>query len=85
MYRRYYSYSDMPQMIVHNGEKPKNKEQKKDECKPECPPCNNNKILGKFEVDDVILGVVILSLLLDDGDDSILLLALALIFLTGIG
>lgn len=86
MYRRYYSYSDMPQMIVHNGEKPKNKEQKKEACKPECPPpCNNNKILGQFEVDDLILGVVILSLLLDDGDDSILLLALALIFLTGIG
>ena len=85
MYRRYYSYSDMPQMVVHNGEKPKNNERKKEECKPECKPtCNNNKILGRYEVDDVILGIVILSLLLDDGDDSILLLALAVIFLTGI-
>ena len=85
MYRRYYSYSDMPQMVVHNGEKPKKQEPKKEECKPTCPPSNNNKILGRFEVDDVILGIVILSLLLDDGDDSVLLLALAIIFLTGIG
>lgn len=85
MYRRYYSYSDMPQMIVHNGETPKRQEQKKEECKPNCTPnCNNNKILGKFEADDIILGVVILALLLDDGDDSVLLLALAIIFLTGI-
>lgn len=83
MYRRYYSYSDMPQMVVHNGEKPKKQEPKKEECKPACPP-GNNRILGKFEVDDVILGIVILSLLLDDGDDSVLLLALAIIFLTGI-
>ncbi len=85
MYRRYYSYSDMPQMVVHNGEKPKKQEIKKEDCKPPCPPpCNNNKILGRFETDDVILGIVILSLLLDDGDDSVLLLALAVIFLTGI-
>lgn len=84
MYRRYYSYSDMPQMIVHNGEKPKEREQKKENCKTECVPNCNNKIFGKFEADDIILGVVILALLLDDGDDSILLLALAIIFLTGI-
>lgn len=85
MYRRYYSYSDMPQMIVHNGEKPKKAEQKKEDCKVECTPDDsNNKILGKFEIDDIILGVVILALLLDDGDDSVLLLALAIIFLTGI-
>ena len=84
MYRRYYSYSDMPQMVVHNDDKPKKQEIKKDNCKPECQSDSNNKILGRFEVDDVILGVVILSLLLDDGDDSILLLALAIIFLTGI-
>ncbi|MBR4720306.1 MAG: hypothetical protein IK057_00950 [Clostridia bacterium] len=85
MYRRYYSYSDMPQMVVHNGEKPKKQEQKTADCKPQCSPeCNNNKVLGRFELDDIILGIVIIALLLDDGDDSVLLLALAIIFLTGI-
>ena len=85
MYRRYYSYSDMPQMVVHNGERPKKQEQKPTECNPKCASdCDNNKILGRFELDDVILGIVILALLLDDGDDSVLLLALAVIFLTGL-
>lgn len=84
MYRRYYSYNDMPQMITHNDVK-QNKPEKKHEQKKEeaCKPAQNNKILGNFELDDIILGVVILALLLDDGDDSVLLLALAVIFLTG--
>ena len=84
MYRRYYSYSDMPQIIRHDEEKPKPEQKKEENCCMDCPPKCDNKILGKFEVDDVILGVVILALLLDDGDDSVLLLALAIIFLTGI-
>ena len=83
MYRRYYSYNDMPQIITHNDEakKPEKKqEQKKEEI---CKPAQNNKIFGNFELDDIILGIVILALLIDDGDDSVLLLALAVIFLTG--
>ena len=83
MYRRYYSYNDMPQMVVHNQEERKKPEKKQEPKKEECKPCQNNKILGNFELDDIILGVVILALLLDDGDDSVLLLALAVIFLTG--
>ena len=47
-------------------------------------PPENNKIFGKFELDDIILGVVILAILLDDSDDNILLIALAVIFLTGL-
>ncbi|MBR4723716.1 MAG: hypothetical protein IK072_03170 [Clostridia bacterium] len=83
MYRRYYSYNDMPQMIVHNEEERKKPEKKQEQKKEECKPCQNNKIFGNFELDDIILGIVILALLIDDGDDSVLLLALAVIFLTG--
>lgn len=84
MYRRYYSYSDMPQMVMHN-DKPKEecvKEEKQESC--EAQGSQSNKVLGRFELDDIILGIVILALLLDDGDDSVLLIALAIIFLTGI-
>lgn len=83
MYRRYYSYNDMPQIITHSGEERKKPEKKQETKKEECKTCPNNKIFGNFEVDDIILGIVILALLMDDGDDSVLLLALAVIFLTG--
>ena len=83
MYRRYYSYNDMPQVLRHNEEKPTVLPPKKEPCEKPCPPKCDNKFLGKFETDDIILGIVILALLLDDSDDSILLLALAVIFLTG--
>ena len=82
MYRRYYSYNDMPQVLKHNEDASKDAPpQKKEPCEKPCPP-QNNKFLGKFETDDIILGIVILALLLDDSDDGILLLALAIIFLT---
>ena len=84
MYRRYYSYNDMPQMITHNSARQEKTEKKQEQKRAEvCKPPQNNKVLGNFELDDIILGVVILALLLDDGDDSVLLLALAVIFLTG--
>lgn len=84
MYRRYYSYNDMPQIITHNEEERKKPEKKQVQKKEEvCKPAQNNKIFGNFELDDIILGIVILALLIDDGDDSVLLLALAVIFLTG--
>ncbi len=84
MYRRYYSYNDMPQMVVHSEEERKKPEKKQEVKKEEVrKPVQSNKIFGNFELDDIILGVVILALLLDDGDDSVLLLALAVIFLTG--
>ncbi len=82
MYRRYYSYSDMPQMIKKEEIKQECKEKKPVKC--ENTACqDNNKVLGNFELDDIILGIVILALLIDDGDDSLLLIALAVIFLTG--
>lgn len=82
MYRRYYSYNDMPQILKHDEEKPAVLPQKKEPCEKPCPPKCDNKLLGRFETDDLILGIVILALLLDDSDDGILLLALAVIFLT---
>lgn len=82
MYRKYYSYSDMPQLIKHEEEKPEVHTQAAEKKNvPENPP---SKFLGRFETDDVILAVIILALLSDDGDDGMLLLALAFIFLTGI-
>ncbi len=44
----------------------------------------NTKILGNFEVDDIILLAIILILLADDCDDKLLLLALAFVFISGI-
>lgn len=81
MYRRYYSYNDMPTIAP-----------KKQEIKEECPPpapekkktsnslFENGKFLGRFETDDLILLIVIFVLLADDCDDTLLLLALAFIF-----
>ena len=82
MYRRYYSYNDMPQILKPDKEKPPAPPAKKEPCEKPCPPPCDNKFLGRFETDDIILGIVILALLLDDSDDGILLLALAVIFLT---
>lgn len=87
MYRRYYSYNDMPKLVAkcEKDEKIHKNEEKKKECeKTEIKKCENNKIFGKFEIDDIILGVIIVAILLDDGDDSLLILALVLVFLSGI-
>ena len=82
MYRRYYSYNDMPQILKHTEEVKKTEPPKDDCCEKPCPPPQGNKLFGNFETDDIILGIVILALLLDGNDDKILLLALAVIFLT---
>lgn len=89
MYRRYYSYSDMPQLVkgCEKKEEVHKKEEKEEKCKEECKEvkkCENGKLFGRFELDDIILGIVIVAILLDDGDDSPLLLALALVFLSGL-
>lgn len=89
MYRRYYSYNDMPQITsrCEKKEEVHKREEKKEECRNECrevKKCESGKLFGRFELDDVILGVIILAILLDDGDDGLLLLALAFIFLAGL-
>lgn len=77
MYRRYYSYNDMPQIVQKNDcekvEKPE---------KSKSTPVKKSGVAG-LAIDDIILGIIILAILLDDGNDNILLLALAAIFLSG--
>ncbi|MBE7016093.1 MAG: hypothetical protein E7417_04640 [Ruminococcaceae bacterium] len=82
MYRKYYSYSDMPQLVP----KRENKEciEKKEPLSLDNTGNGNGKILGKFESDDLLLAVVIIALLLDDGGDTTLILALCVIFLSGL-
>lgn len=84
MYRRYYSYNDMPTLPQNQThEKPP---EKKEECVPtKKQPQNfsffeNGKLLGRFETDDIILLVVIFLLLADECEDKLLLLAIAFIF-----
>ena len=82
MYRKYYSYSDMPQLVS----KRENKEcvEKKEQLCIEEVKSNNGKILGKFEPDDLLLAIIIIALLMDDGGDTTLILALAVVFLSGL-
>lgn len=98
MYRRYYSYNNMPVRrecakpqsecceeksidTVHNGECEDGKARSHNALDG---IFQNGKILGKFEIDDVLLFVVILVLLMDECDDSLLLLALGFVFISGI-
>ena len=80
MYRRYYSMNDMPKIVPECRDTPKKCEEEK--CVPQ--KCESKKIFGSFELDDVILGIVILAILLDDGDDTLLLLALFAVFFAGL-
>lgn len=87
MYRNFYSYNDMPQishtepiskeMALNKSSKPQTKEA--DRVKKQ-----NNNILSSLKTDDVILIIVAFLLISNDCDDSILLLAIAFIFLSGI-
>ena len=79
MYRRYYSMNDMPKIVPAKEISP----QKCEEKRCDCDRKETNKVFGNFELDDVILGIVILAILLDDADDTLLLLALFAVFLTG--
>ena len=80
MYRKYYSYSDMPQII------------KKNDCvaKSESPkpqihnPPETGSILSKLSTDDILIAIIILALLMDDNADNTLLFALAFVFLSGL-
>ncbi len=89
MYRNYYSYSDMPkplkpQPLPEKQSPPPEKIHKERKDAKPLSLLENGKILGRFEIDDVILIVVVLLLLADDCDDTLLLLAIGFIFLSGI-
>lgn len=97
MYRRYYSYNNMPAMPVRREERKPQECEAKEICEAveekECSKGNggfldgiiqDGKIFGRFELDDVILFVVILVLLMDECDDNLLLIALGFVFISGI-
>jgi hypothetical protein len=85
MYRKYYSYSDMPQPVTDRhqscAEPAREVHKKENEI---CEKEQNNKLFGKFDTDDIILAVVAVMLLANDCDDKLLLLALAFVFLSGL-
>lgn len=85
MYRNFYSYSDMPKMIRPDTPKkppPVPAPPKKEQNLPAIT--ENGKLFGKFELDDVILITVALLLFADDCDDTLLMLAIAFVFISGI-
>ncbi len=84
MYRRYYSYNDMPQVAVPKENKAELPAKCTSDKKPICEKPHDKRTFSGLETDDIILAVIILVLLMDDGYDTILLLALAAVFLTGI-
>ena len=88
MYRRYYSYNDMPVPIVGNKSKPVQIQQEKKEIKQIAEknmPKKNSQLsfLENLKSDDLILIAVVFLLLIDDCDDVFLLLALAFVFISG--
>lgn len=82
MYRKYYSYNDMPQP-VYNQNKPIVQEKISSEQKNHTPLTESKKLFGKFEADDIILVSVIVMLLANDCNDKLLLLAIIFIFFNG--
>lgn len=90
MYRKYYSYNDMP--VPVKKDTPSGAESAKD-------PCTDNKqavctvdrdkkskgFLAGIETDDIILIMVILALLMDDCEDTLLLAAIVFVLLSGNG
>ena len=81
MYRKYYSYNDMPRPVYNQNKQSISEKPCKDESKP--TPTEPGKFFGNFENDDIILAVVIFMLLANDCDDKLLLLAIAFIFISG--
>lgn len=85
MYRNFYSYSDMPKMIRPDAPSKPSPAASAPKAAPNLPALTENgKLFGKFEFDDVILIVVALLLFADDCDDTLLLLAIAFVFLSGV-
>ena len=80
MYRKYYSYSDMPQ-IVKKTDCPPAKEQSPTES---CSEPEQGGLLSKLSTDDILLAVIIIALIMDDNADNALIIALAFVFLTGL-
>lgn len=76
MYRKFYSYNDMP-VIKQPAPAPSPPDKHKPEQKKET---RHTGFLAGLENDDIILLVVFLILILDNCEDRMLLLALGFIF-----
>ena len=73
MYRKYYSYSDMPVPVVNNPPKPLEETGKSEIIKkPEAKK--------RFQNDDLILIAVFLLLIMNDCEDKLLLILVGAIF-----
>lgn len=88
MYRKYYSYNDMPVPVRDGGGQ--KAELAREECAEEKkkavraePVKKSGGILSGIENDDIILLVVILALLMDGCEDRLLLAAIAFVLLAG--
>ncbi len=75
MYRKFYSYNDMP--VIKKPEPPPKQAQKP---APERKQADSGGLLGNLESDDIILLVIFVILLMDNCEDRLLLLALGFIF-----
>jgi len=82
MYRKYYSYSDMPQILPKREMESCKREDKSEISHKE--NTESGKLFGRFETDDVLLAVIIIALLLDESADNTLIIALAFVFLSGL-
>ena len=73
MYRKYYSYSDMPVPVINNP--PKSLEETKKQENIKKPESKK-----RFQNDDLILIAVFLILIMNDCEDRLLLLNVGAIF-----
>ncbi len=84
MYRKYYSYNDMPKPVPHSPAKPpievceKSSAVKKEDK-------SHTGILSRLESDDMILIAVLLILFLDNCDDKLLIAAIAFLLFVNEG
>ncbi len=87
MYRNFYSYNDMPRPIgAEENRKPSPPASAVHKNEGPVVPAvvENGKLFGKFELDDVILIVVAIILFAGECDDTLLLIAVGFIFLSGL-
>lgn len=74
MYRKFYSYNDMPVLKKDSIQKSSNQQVKHSSTQ------KSTGLSANLENDDIILLIVIAILIMNNCDDKLLLLALAFIF-----
>lgn len=78
MYRKYYSINDMPQLPKNNEKHTETLTKKSEEIHTE-----KRKKTQALETDDIILLAIVFLLLADDCSDKLLILAIGVVFLSG--